>query len=170
MLPAFGPLIQHQNMQFIKYPPGTLSAGENPLSILLWSSPVTMSCVTLDGEVQPWALILTLLRVELPKPAASAPVLPCKYLLLGDAASRTLGFLFYGVLLAVEGFLTFLVLLHKASPVSNGDFGIFAARCTWWAGECPAPCTGLVGAECSGCQLNLPPKKHPNSKTTKKPK
>lgn len=79
-----------------------------------------MSCVTLDGEVHPWALILSLLRVELPKPAVSAPVLPCKYLLLGDAASKTLGFLFYGVLLAVEGLLTFPVLLHKApaSPVS----------------------------------------------------
>lgn len=79
-----------------------------------------MSCVTLDGEVHPWALILALLRVELPKPAVSAPVLPCKYLLLGDTASRTLGFLFYGVLLAVEGLLTFPVLLHKApaSPVS----------------------------------------------------
>lgn len=118
--PTFGPLIQHQKMQFVKYYSGTLSAVENPLSVLLWSSPVTMSCVTLNAEVLPWALIFTLLHVQLPKPAVRAPVLPCKHLLLGVAASKTLGFLFYGVLLAEEGLLTFLLLLHKApaSPVA----------------------------------------------------
>lgn len=83
MVPPFGPLIQHQNKQFVKYHSGTLDAVENPLPVLLWSSPVTLSYVTLSGEVHPWALILTLLRVELPKPAVSAPVLPCKHLLLG---------------------------------------------------------------------------------------
>lgn len=103
-----------------------------------------MSCVTLDGEVHPWALILTLLCVQLPKRAVRAPGLPCKHLLLGAAASRTLGFLFYGVLLAEEGLLSFLLLLHKApaSPVAMVALAPLQLGMPWDG-----------GAECLGCQL-----------------
>lgn len=93
------------------------------------------------------ASIFTMLHAELPTASetcsASVHMLLCKCALWGDVPRRALGFLFYGILLAVERLLTTLFCSLKLQPTLC-PWGLFIEPC-YLAPLQDAECDGLRG-------------------------